>query len=237
MHEEHGYLFLSHIPYLKELSNHVGMTLLVGFLLIVTTFFARLQLSRAMKSQEGGLVPDSRLTYKNFFEMLAESLFHLVESVMGHHDAPKYFPMIGSLFLFIFTTNLLGVVPGFAPSTNNLNTTLALGFFVFIYYNFVGFRSNGLGYIKHFFGPVIWIAPLMFVIELVSHIARPVSLALRLRGNIEADHMVLGVFSALVPYFLPIVFYGLGLFVAFIQAFVFCLMTMVYISLSTSHDH
>ena len=94
-----------------------------------------------------------------------------------------------------------------------------------------------MGYLKHFLGPVLWLAPLLLVIEIATHVFRPISLALRLRGNIMGDHVVLGVFSNLVPYLLPVIFYGLGVFVAFVQAFVFCLMTMVYISLSTAHDH
>ena len=94
-----------------------------------------------------------------------------------------------------------------------------------------------LGYLKHFLGPVIWLAPLLFVIELASHLSRPFSLGMRLRGNIYGDHMVLSVFNDIAPWLVPTIFYGLGTFVSFIQAFVFCLMTMVYISLSTAHDH
>jgi F-type H+-transporting ATPase subunit a len=145
--------------------------------------------------------------------------------------------VIGTLFVFIFASNLLGLIPVFQPATDNMNTTLALGLFVFLYYNYAGFKAHGAAYLKHFLGPVLWLAPLMLVIELASHLFRPLSLALRLRGNILGDHIVLGVFSGLVPYLLPVIFYGLGVFVAFMQAFVFCLMTMVYISLSTSHDH
>lgn len=237
MHEEHGFNLVNHLPLLSELPTHVGMTVLVAVALVLTTLVARSQLLTAMKSSEGGLVPDKKLTYKNFFEIIAENLFKLTESLIGHHDAPTYFPVVGTLFIFIFTCNLLGLVPIFSPPTDNLNTTLALGMFVFLYYNYAGFRAHGVGYLKHFLGPVIWLAPLMTVIELASHIFRPISLALRLRGNIFGDHIVLGVFSSLVPYLLPVVFYGLGVFVAFVQAFVFCLMTMVYISLSTSHDH
>jgi F-type H+-transporting ATPase subunit a len=237
MHEEHGFNLLAHLPGFQELPNHVGMTVLVGLILLSTTLVARSQLIRSMKTEEGGLIPEPTLTFRNFFEIVAESLFKLTESVIGQEEAATYFPIIGMLFVFIFTSNLLGLIPAFQPSTDNMNTTLALGAFVFIYYNYAGFRSHGAAYFKHFLGPVMWLAPLMLVIELASHIFRPVSLALRLRGNILGDHIVLGVFSGLVPYFLPVVFYGLGVFVAFIQAFVFCLMTMVYISLSTSHDH
>jgi F-type H+-transporting ATPase subunit a len=237
MHEEHGLNILSYIPFFRDLPSHVGMTILVGLFLVVATFVARAQLMAVMRSAGGGLVPEDQLTYRNFFEILAESLYSLTESVIGHHDAPVYFPVVGSVFVFIFASNLIGLVPAFQPATDNLNTTLALGVFVFIYYNFAGFRAHGVGYLKHFMGPIVWLAPLMLVIELASHLFRPLSLALRLRGNILGDHIVLQVFSGLVPYLLPVIFYGLGVFVAFIQAFVFCLMTMVYISLSTSHDH
>ena len=236
MHETHFY-WLQLIPGLAEVHYAVVMTVLVAATLVLTTFVARVQLGRAIAREDHGLVPDGTLTYRNFFEIIAESLYGLTENVIGHHDAPVYFPVVGTLFVFIFASNLVGLIPGVIPSTENLNTTLALGAFVFIYYNIAGLRAHGLSYLKHFLGPILWLSPLMLVIELASHIFRPLSLALRLRGNIMGDHVVLGVFSGLVPYLLPVVFYGLGVFVAFIQAFVFCLMTMVYISLSTSHDH
>src|SRR5690606_32162972 len=159
-------------------------------------------------------VPDEKLTYRNFFELVAENLYKLVESVIGH-DAPHYYPVVASLFTFILTCNLLGLIPGFLPPTDNLNTTFALGAFVFLYYNFVGFRVHGIAYLKHFLGPVLWLAPLLVIIEIVSHIFRPVSLAFRLRGNIAGDHMVLSIFNELTgPYLVPVIFYGLGVFVA-----------------------
>lgn len=240
MHDEHGFNLLAYIPGLRELPTHVGMSILVGALLVLFTWIARRRLVASMATAaavDGGLIPDSKLTYKNFFEIIAEGLYKLTEMVIGHHEAPIYYPIIGTLFLFIVTSNLIGLIPVFQPPTSNLNTTLALGIFVFLYYNYAGFKEHGLSYLKQFMGPVLWLAPLMLIIELASHIFRPLSLALRLRGNIMGDHIVLSVFSGLVPYLLPVVFYGLGVFVAFVQAFVFCLMTMVYISLSTSHDH
>ena len=237
MHEEHGFNWINYLPFFKDLPNHVGMTIIVAGVLILTTLVAKSQLASAMSGAGGGLIPESKMTYRNFFEIIAEKLYGLTESVMGHHEAPIYFPVIGSLFVFIVASNLVGLIPGLLPPTDNLNTTLALGLFVFIYYNVAGFKAHGMAYLKHFLGPILWLAPLMLIIEVASHIFRPLSLALRLRGNIMGDHIVLGVFSSLVPYLLPVIFYGLGVFVAFIQAFVFCLMTMVYISLSTSHDH
>ncbi len=232
-----SFSFLQQIPGLHDVPNHVLMGGFVAVLLILTMAVARRQLDAVMKSPDGGIIPDRKLTYRNFFEIIAEKLYGLTESVIGHHDAPTYFPIIGTLFVFIFTSNILGLVPGLGATTDNINTTLALGIFVFLYYNYAGFKANGAGYLKHFLGPILWLAPLMVIIELASHVFRPLSLALRLRGNIMGDHVVLSIFSDLVPYVLPVVFYGLGAFVAFIQAFVFCLMTMVYISMSTSHDH
>ncbi len=237
MHEEHGFSWLSLIPGMEHMPHHVPMAILVALLLVVCTAIARFQLVHVMRGPSGGLVPEPKLTFRNFFEIIAESLYKLTESVIGHHDAPIYFPVIGTLFVFIFTSNIVGLIPGFLPPTDNLNTTLALGAFVFFYYNYAGLKANGLAYLKHFLGPVLWLAPLLLVIEVASHIFRPISLALRLRGNIMGDHVVLSIFSSLVPYLLPVIFYGLGVFVAFVQAFVFCLMTMVYISLSTAHDH
>ncbi len=237
MHGEHGFSWIALIPGLEHAPQHVVMSIVVSVLLVLCTLVARVQLARVVARADGGVVPEPTMTYRNFFEILAESLYKLTVMVMGDHEAKTFFPVIGTLFVFIFFSNLVGLIPGFLPPTDNLNTTLALGAFVFLYYNFAGLRANGLGYLKHFLGPIVWLAPLMLVIELASHLARPVSLALRLRGNIMGDHIILGVFSELVPYLLPVIFYGLGVFVAFIQAFVFCLMTMVYISLSTAHDH
>lgn len=237
MHESHGFNWYTLIPGLEHAPPHVVHGLLVTILMIVTMTIARLSLSKAMKVKDGAIIPAPTLTYRNFFEILAEKLFGLCEQVLGLHEARHFYPFIGTLFCFVFFSNLIGSIPGFLPPTDNLNTTLALGAFVFIYYNVAGFKANGLAYLKHFLGPVLWLAPLLLIIELASHIFRPLSLGLRLRGNIMGDHVVLGVFNGLVPIGLPVIFLGLGVFVAFIQAFVFCLMTMVYISLSTAHDH
>src|SRR5690242_5077499 len=112
MHEEHGLVLLSYVPFLRDLPNHVAMTLVVGVILVLTTFVAKSQLSTAMQKADGALVPDAKMTYKNFFEIIAESLYKLTESVIGHHDTPVYFPIIGTLFIFIFTANLVGLIPG-----------------------------------------------------------------------------------------------------------------------------
>ncbi len=221
---------------------HVLGAVLVASLLIVGTFLAASQMRRLTAGGagtfEGALIPESRLSLRNIFEIIAESIYKFVESVLGEHDTPKFFPLIGTLFVFIFFSNLMGLIPGMLPPTDNFNTTLALGTFVFVYYNWIGIKSNGIiGYLKHFMGPVWWLAPLIFIIELVSHVVRPLSLGLRLRGNIMGDHLVLSIFMEKAPVVVPVIFYGLGVFVSFIQAFVFCLLTMIYINLASSHEH
>jgi F-type H+-transporting ATPase subunit a len=229
----HSVSILQQIPGMDQFDNNILVASLVVVLLLGLSFKMAGRYSRT----EERIVPESKLTLTNAFEILGEKIYGLVIGTMGKHEGPHYFPLIGTIFLYIFLMNFMGLIPGFGAPTSDLNATLALGSFVFIYYNYVGFKVNGLAYLKHFAGPMIYIAPLMFVIEVLSHLFRPISLALRLRGNIDGDHIVLGIFSDLVPQFIPIIFYGLGLFVALIQAFVFSLMTMVYISLSTAHDH
>jgi F-type H+-transporting ATPase subunit a len=182
------------------------------------------------------LVPTTQGGIATTFELGVEGIVGLMENVMGH-NARKYLPLIGSLFIYIFVSNLLGMIPGINPPTSNINTNLACSLVVFVTYNVMGIREQGLkNYIKHFMGPIIWLAPLMIVLELVSHLVRPMSLSIRLFGNIMGDHMVLGVFTELTKIGVPVIFLGLALFVSFIQAFVFSLLSMIYISLAISHD-
>ena len=236
---EHGFTWLSLIFNNEELHHygHVYMTIAVMLVILLGAIVARAQLMKAEKREDGGLIPDSKLTFRNSFEIIAEKLHALAETVMGKENTKLYFPIVGVLFVYIFASNLIGIVPGFIPPTDNLNTTFALGIFVFITYNIIGIRNSGMAYFKHFLGPVLWLSPLILVVEVASHVFRPISLGFRLRGNIMGDHMVLGIFNEITPYVIPIVFYALGLFVSLVQAFVFCLMTMVYISLSSATDH
>lgn len=152
-------------------------------------------------------------------------------------EGRKFVPLFGALFFFLLFNNIVGLIPGMTPATDNLNTTLGLGLFAFLAYNYYGFKEHGIGYLKQFLGPLLPLAPLMLIIELISHFVRPASLGLRLQGNMMGDHTVLGIFLDLVPYGLPVIFYCLGLFVCFMQAFVFTLLTMIYVSLAISHDH
>jgi F-type H+-transporting ATPase subunit a len=188
---------------------------------------------------KNALIPDSGLTIRNIIEAYGQFIMSQAKAVIGEEEGPKYFVFLAMLFILLLLNNLTGIIPGFLPPTENLNTTLALGSIAFIYYNVKGCKNMGtINYIKHFCGPVWYMAVLIFPIEIISHLVRPVSLALRLRGNMFGDHIVLGVFSDLVPLLIPIIFLVLGILVSFIQAYVFTMLTMVYIGLATAHhDH
>jgi F-type H+-transporting ATPase subunit a len=230
-----GYTFLSHVEHSVHVKQHIITFALIATLFLLVGVFYRAKIS-GIKNY---IVPDRGISFRNVFEALGQFIYNLARNIMGEEEAKKYFTVIMMLFTPVFASNLIGLLPGFLPPTDNFNTTLALGIFVFIYYNYQGIRTQGIvGHVKHFMGPVWYLAILIFPIELISHSVRPLSLGLRLKGNMEGDHLVLSIFSGLVPYLVPIPFYVIGLFVCFMQAFVFTLLTMVYISLATAHhDH
>ena len=212
---------------------HVAVTALVAIFLY---WFSRRIHAIYTADREAALIPEERLTDRNIIEMACENLLKLFQSIL-HDDAQKYFPLLASIFLYVFLSNLFGMIPGFIPPTQNVNTNFAVGIVVFLYYNYQGFKEHGAAYLKHFLGPVWWMAWLMLPIELISHIVRPISLSLRLYGNMTGDHAVLGAFSELTPLFVPMIFMALGLFVCFLQAFVFTLLSSLYIAMAVSHDH
>jgi len=217
---------------INEHNIHIFHSAFIVILLMVAT----LLVAKKLRRTEERLVPESKTTLTNIFEVAVESLLGLMEGIVCK-DAIKYFPLIGSVFIYIFLSNMLGLIPGFLPPTDNINTNLAISLTVFVYYNVMGIKAHGLaGYLKHFMGPILCLGPLVAVIEIIGHLVRPVSLSLRLFGNITGDHLVLGIFSGLVPLFVPIVFLALGLFVSFIQAFVFSLLSTIYIGLATAHE-
>jgi F-type H+-transporting ATPase subunit a len=146
-------------------------------------------------------------------------------------------PLIGTCAFFILISNVIGLVPGFLPPTSNFNTTLGCGIIIFAATHLYGLKVNGFNHIKHLFGPVIgikWLPLmlLMFFIELISHIARPLSLGIRLMANMTADHLVLTIFLGLVPFLVPLPMYVLGSIVVVVQTLVFCLLSTVYISMA-----
>jgi len=229
---EHGFSWVGTIPGLAALPPHLATALLVMIGLTIFAFRVRAQLARTADPT----VPDAGFSARNVAEVVTEMITNLAEGILGH-DAPKYVPLFGSLFLFILVANLVGLIPGFTPPTDNFNITLALGAVSFVAYNVYGVRAHGIGYLKQFTGPLLVLSPLMIVVEAFSHLFRPASLAIRLYGNMFADHLLLGIFTDLTKLVVPVVFYVLGTFVSLVQALVFTLLTMVYVGLAISHDH
>ncbi len=201
----------------------------------VGTIALAISAKKALGQGTEAVMPADRFSIKGVFESMTEFIYGLTEMVIGH-EGRKYVPMFATIFFFVLANNWAGMIPGVAPATESINTTFALGIFSFAVYNYMGLKENGINYIKHFFGPLIALAPFMFVIELISHFVRPFSLGLRLANVTMGDHTVVGIFSSIVPIGVPIPFMLLGLFVGFVQAFVFTLLSMVYIALATAHD-
>ncbi|PWU19601.1 MAG: ATP synthase F0 subunit A [Bdellovibrio sp.] len=220
------------IPGVGHEYAHVATAAIVSAGLVGLTFWGR----RSLGKGDDAVAPARTLSTRGIIESITELIDGLVKMVIGEHGRP-FVPMFASVFLFVLVNNLLGVFPGMSPATENLNTTLAMGVFMFLTYNFLGFREHGRSYLKHFMGPIIWLAPMMIVIELISHLVRPVSLGLRLANVMRGDHTVVGIFLDLFPIGLPVPFYLLGIFVCVVQAFVFTMLSMVYVALATAHDH
>lgn len=213
--------------------HHVFAAGLVFIILVVLSLYA----NRHFRDLEKAVIPPRTLGVVTLFELIFEVVAGLMESVIGK-DYKRYVPMIGTCALFILCSNLLGLVPGFVPPTDNLNTTFACGVVVFVWFNFHAIRVQGLHYIKHMANPVgewwgWFIAPLMLPVEIFSVCIRPVTLALRLAANMTGDHMVLFTFASMFPILVPLPFYALGLLVCLIQTAVFCLLSTVYIALHT----
>ena len=205
---------------------------LVAGLLVV--FAARVR--RKLGATEAALEPEDGVTVRNLAESLVEAISGLAEGVIGH-GAERYVPLLASFFVFILACNLIGLVPGFTPPTSDFNITFGLGIVSFIAYQVAGAREHGLRYVKQFLGSVVLLYPLMLVVELFSHVFRPISLGIRLFANMVADHEVVEIFTGLTKIGIPVAFYGLGAFVAVVQAFVFTMLSAIYIALAVSHDH
>jgi len=208
-------------------ANFVTMQLLVAAILVVLFAVLRPRLS-----------PDRPGKLQHTFELIYKFFNEQTEEQVGHHGH-RYLAFFGTLFLFILFSNLIGVIPGFeAPTMASPSVPAGLALSVFLYYNFVGIQANGIGrYLAHFAGPMPWLAPLMVPIELVSHMARPLSLTIRLWANMFAGEQVTLVFIRLTLVLVPAVFMGLHVFVSFLQAYIFMLLTMMYVAGATAHEH
>jgi F-type H+-transporting ATPase subunit a len=223
------FTWISFVPGLNLLPPQTAMALLVTAGLL---FWANLALRR-MQAAADHVVPDATCTARNILEIVVEQFAGLVESVLGPQGR-QYIPLYGTFFLFILVSNLTGLIPGFSPPTSNINVTAALGLTSFVMYNYFGFREKGVGYLKHFVGPVPMMAFLFIPLEIVDNCVRPLTLSLRLAANMSADHLVLGIFTDLTKVVIPVVFYMLGAFVCLVQTFVFTLLSLVYVLLATA---
>ena len=206
--------FLGHNPYVQLIVH----TLIAAFLSVLVAKLATKNLQ---------IVPSG---CQNVMEATVSGILYIGKDVANEEIARKYLVLAGSLAIFIFMANFIGIIPGFEAPSGNVNFTLTLALIVFIYYHFEGIRAQGLGhYIAHFAGPVKWLAPLMFPVEILSHFSRIISLAFRLFGNIKGDDLFLAVLLMLAPWVFPLAGYALLTFSAFLQAFVFMVLTYVYL--------
>lgn len=250
---EHAFTWHALLPHsLQELLPlHTFFAIVVALFLLFFAVKAKAALARTADP----LVPDEGLGVRNLAELLVGLVVSQSDAIIGKQGR-KYVPYFGSFFFFILCANLTGLLPGFSPPTSNLNTTIGLALVSFFGYNIIGVREQGAAYFKHFFGPMTGIpgtknvlakigfilllllsASFFFILESISHLFRPVSLALRLFGNMMGDHTVIEVFIELTKVVVPVVFFLLGTLVSVIQAFVFTLLSMIYVALAVSHGH
>ena len=224
---EHPILFLDlltgafnlHIP------PHITYTWFVMLLLLGLGFLASRSIS---------LVPAGA---QNVFEMLVGSLEEFMVEITGE-EGRAFFPFIATLFIFILTCNLMGLIPGFFSATANINTPLSMALCTFVFTHYLGVKYHGVKYIKHFLGPIPWLAPLFFPIEIIGHCARVLSLTLRLFGNIMGEDLVLAILLLLAGKFLaPLPMMFLAVFTSTVQAFIFTLLAMMYFAGSMEHAH
>ncbi len=201
-----------------DVPDHVIMALLV---LLLSSIFFPLMSRKIRRDNPGGV--------QQFLELIVGGLKALLNDIVGPHSE-RFLYIVGAFAVFIFVSNIFGLFFFLQPPTGNVNTTFGLGLIAFIYYNYQGIRAQGLGhYLLHFGGPIWWLFPLMFIIEIIGHFARILSLGMRLFGNIFGEHTATGIFMGMLPFVVPWPMMGLGIFGAFLQTFVFLMLTMVYI--------
>ncbi|MCA9509467.1 MAG: F0F1 ATP synthase subunit A [Myxococcota bacterium] len=206
-------------------------------------------LSVKRKIEAGGVVPDRGITLRNVFEAIVEYLLDMADATMGH-EGRKYLGVVCSIFFFILIANLMGLVPLVGGATSYVEAACAWAIIAFLVYNFVGIKTHGWKYVYQFMGPSLLdlhvggrkfhvraLAPLFLPLELLLHGARILTLTVRLLANMFADHTVVGVWISMVPIAVPAIFMGLGTLVAFLQAFVFALLTMIYIGSALEEAH
>jgi len=228
MHEEKTILDIIVNPHVVP--HYVSFAVLASLILIVLALIFR----ASMK-----LIPRGT---QNLLETVGEAMLKLSEENIGHHYGKTFFPLLATLFTYILLSNFMGLIPGFVSPTSNINMTASMAIPVFLATHIYGVRAHGFHYIKHFVGPVrsLYALPLMilmFIIEVIGHLARPLTLSVRLFGNMVAKHIILIVLAVLAPAFVPMAILGLGVLVSVVQAFVFTLLTTLYLAGAVEEAH
>ena len=204
--------------------DYVVMSLIAAGILIL--FFS-------LSSKKPTLIPSG---LQNVLELIIQFFENLLSELIGK-EGKKYLPMVGTIGLFILACNLMGLVPGFMSPTSKLNVTAGCALTVFVYYHWQGIKSQGLfKYLKHFIGPIPLLAPLMVPIEIISHFSRPLSLSMRLFGNIFAEELLILIMASIIPFLLPLPFMAIAIITAVVQAYVFVLLSCIYIAGAVAHE-
>ena len=228
---EHPYLFVVKLFELigfGHFAHAYPWVIYSWFAMILLIFFAFLAVRKI------DMIPSKA---QNVFEILISGLEEFMVDITGE-EGRKFFPLIATVFLYIATCNLLGLIPGFYPPTASINTTVASALTVVVFTHVIGVKFHGVKYIKHFLGPIWWLSPLILIIELIGHFARILSLSIRLFGNITGHELVLGILFVLAgAAFAPLPIMALGIFVALLQAFVFFLLSIIYFAGAMEEAH
>ncbi len=231
-----------------EHATHIPWVISSSFFAIGVLLLAGVSVKRAI-ANGGGVIPEEGVSVRNVIEVIMENLIEIGEMSLGDQTR-KYFPVVGTIFFFVLISNLMGLVPGLAGSTGDAHVTFAWAVISFAVYNYVGMKQHGWKYIYQFMGPSIFelelggkhyhvraLAPFFLILEIPLHIARIGTLGVRLLANMFADHTVVMTWIGLVPFAVPAIFMGLGMLVSFLQAFVFALLTMIYIGMALEEAH
>lgn len=227
-----GETFVGHHPSTWHSFEPLATSVLIATLLILGAAYVRSRLAKI----DAAVVPDESLTLRTFVEVFLDYFYNLAKDVMDAKRAKKYFPLIATSACFVFCANVMALLPGFPIATTSLSITLGTALVVFLLFNFWGLKENGLGYIKHLAGPVWYLAPLVFPIEVISLLVRPITLALRLMLNMSVDHLLLAIFMGFLTVLVPLPVMILGCIVVLVQTLVFTLLTCIYIGLATEHE-
>ncbi|MEM7138046.1 MAG: F0F1 ATP synthase subunit A [Myxococcota bacterium] len=271
----HGASWFNLLPFFSSfetwISEHFGPTwykhtetlrvqhLFGSVVVLIALLLLGLMVRRRLQKPEDHVVPEGKFSAFSFVEMVVAATYDMMAEAMGEKAAKYFLPLVGTCALVILLSNSMGLIPGFLPPTDNLSTNFAMAGVIFFATHFYGIKEHGFfKYFRHFCGPelpiaiAVFIYPLMFVIETISHLVRPVTLAVRLMANMTADHMVLGIFvggfaaglglvigeTPITLFWLPVpvVFYLLGVLVVVVQTLVFCLLSTIYIALAIQHE-